>query len=41
MKFHPDVLAAHTEFGGELEAMKALYDRPDHLALKAAMEAGG
>ena len=30
MTYHPDVLAAHAEFGGDLEAMQALYDRPDH-----------
>lgn len=31
-RFHPDVLAAHAEFGGDPESMQALYDRPDHLA---------
>lgn len=39
MKFHPDVLAAHAEFGGELEAMQALYDRPDYVARIAELEA--
>ena len=29
MKFHPDVLAAHAEFGGDLETMQKLYDYPD------------
>lgn len=37
--FHPDVLAAHAQFGGDLRAMQALYDRPDHLARIAALEA--
>jgi len=39
MKYHPDVLAAHTEFGGDLQAMQALYDRPDHTARIATLEA--
>lgn len=26
MKFHPDVLAAHAEFGGDLEDMQRKYD---------------
>lgn len=29
MNFHPDVLAAHAEFGGDLESMQKLYDYPD------------
>lgn len=29
MKFHPDVLAAHAEFGGDLETMQKLYEYPD------------
>lgn len=39
MKFHPDVLAAHAEFGGDLNAMQALYDRPVNLARIAELEA--
>lgn len=39
MKFHPDVLAAHAEFGGDLQSMQALYDHPDHIARIAALEA--
>jgi hypothetical protein len=39
MKFHPDVLAAHAQFGGDLQSMQALYDRPDHIARIAALEA--
>jgi hypothetical protein len=39
MKFHPDVLAVHAEFGGDLQSMQALYDRPDHIARIAALEA--
>lgn len=38
-KFHPDVLAVHAEFGGDLNAMQALYDRPDHLTRIAELEA--
>lgn len=26
MNFHPDVLAAHAEFGGDLESMQKLYE---------------
>ena len=29
MNFHPDVLAAHAEFGGDLETMQKLYDYPE------------
>lgn len=39
MTYHPDVLAAHAEFGGDLETMQALYDRPDHLATIARLRA--
>lgn len=39
MKFHPDVLAVHAEFGGDSPAMQALYDRPDHLARIAELAA--
>lgn len=35
MNFHPDVLAAHAQFGGDLESMQKLYDYPD---LKAEVE---
>ena len=28
MRFHPDVLAAHAEFGGDLEDMQRRYDAP-------------
>lgn len=35
MNFHPDVLAAHAEFGGDLESMQKLYEYPD---LKAEVE---
>ena len=34
MKFHPDVLAAHAQFGGDLESMQKLYDLPDAIAAK-------
>lgn len=30
MEYHPDVLAAHTQFGGDLPSMQALYDWPIH-----------
>lgn len=33
IKFHPDVLAAHAQFGGDLESMQKLYDWHD---MKAA-----
>lgn len=43
MNFHPDVLAAHAEFGGDLESMQKLYEYPDlkeanaeHEGLRAA-----
>lgn len=39
MTYHPDVLAAHAEFGGDLEAMQALYDRPDHISRIAELAA--
>lgn len=39
MKFHPDILAAHAQFGGDLPSMQAIYDRPDHVARIAALEA--
>lgn len=39
MTFHPDVLAVHAQFGGDLESMQALYDRPDHLATIARLSA--
>lgn len=29
MNFHPDVLAAHAQFGGDLESMQKLYEYPD------------
>lgn len=29
MKFHPDVLAAHAQFGGDLEDMQRNYDSYD------------
>ena len=32
MKFHPDVLAAHAEFGGDLETMQKLYEYPELVA---------
>lgn len=32
MKIHPDVLAAHAQFGGDLESMQRLYDSYDHAA---------
>jgi len=32
MVIHPNVLAAHAQFGGDLRSMQAMYDRPDHLA---------
>lgn len=35
MKFHPDVLAAHAQFGGDLESMQKLYEYPE---LKAEVE---
>jgi len=35
MNIHPDVLAAHAEFGGDLESMQKLYEYPD---LKAEVE---
>lgn len=35
MNFHHDVLAAHAEFGGDLESMQKLYEYPD---LKAEVE---
>lgn len=35
MIFHPDVLAAHAEFGGDLESMQKLYEYPE---LKAEVE---
>lgn len=35
MILHPDVLAAHAEFGGDLESMQKLYEYPD---LKAEVE---
>ncbi len=38
MNFHPDVLAAHAQFGGDLESMQALYDRPDHVAEIARLQ---
>lgn len=28
MNFHPDVLAAHAQFGGDLESMQKLYEYP-------------
>lgn len=48
---HPDVLAAHAQFGGDILSMQAMYDRPKHLArikelekentkLRLAVEAG-
>lgn len=38
MIFHPDVFAVHAEFGGDLKAMQALYDRPDHIDRIAKLE---
>lgn len=29
MNFHPDVLAAHAQFGGDLVSMQKLYDYPE------------
>ena len=29
IKFHPEVLAAHAQFGGDLESMQKLYDWRD------------
>lgn len=35
MRIHPDILAAHAQFGGDLESMQKLYAYPDILkALK-------
>lgn len=43
MKFHPDVLAAHAQFGGDLECMQMCYEYPDLKAeierLRAALDA--
>ena len=38
MNFHPDVLAAHAQFGGDLESMQKCYDWPDLNAKIAALE---
>lgn len=42
MNFHPDVLAAHAEFGGNLELMQKCYEHPDLVAevakLRTAMK---
>ncbi len=38
MNFHPDVLAVHAQFGGDLESMQALYDRPGHVAEIARLQ---
>jgi len=35
---HPDVLAAHAQFGGDLLSMQAMYDRPIHLAKIKSLE---
>ena len=41
MKIHPDVLAAHAQFGGDLELMQKAYEHPDLVAeitrLRAAL----
>lgn len=35
MKIHPDVLAAHAQFGGDLESMQKLYEYP---LMRSALE---
>jgi hypothetical protein len=37
MNFHPDVLAAHAQFGGDLESMQKLYEYPDLIAAARQM----
>jgi hypothetical protein len=39
MRFHPDVLAAHAQFGGDLESMQKLYDHHDCEATIATLRA--
>ncbi len=36
--YHPDILKAHAEFGGDLDAMQAMYDRPAHLKMIGELE---
>jgi hypothetical protein len=37
MRFHPDVLAAHAQFGGDLEAMQLAYDLHATIEAQAAL----
>jgi hypothetical protein len=37
MNFHPDVLVAHAQFGGDLESMQKLYEYPDLIAAARQM----
>jgi hypothetical protein len=39
MKIHPDVLAAHAQFGGDLELMQKAYEHPDLVAEVARLRA--
>lgn len=39
MIIHPDVLAAHAQFGGDLESMQMLYEHPDLKAEIARLRA--
>lgn len=42
MIINPDVLAAHAEFGGDLESMQKLYDWPNmKLALEVILSSEG
>lgn len=38
MKFHPDVLAAHAQFGGDLGSMQKCYEWMPHEALVRLVE---
>jgi hypothetical protein len=39
MRIHPDVLAAHAQFGGDLETMQKAYEHPDLVAEVARLRA--
>jgi len=38
LKLHPAVLAAHAEFGGDLEQMQRAYDKQEPLSERHAMD---
>ena len=37
MRFHPDILAAHAEFGGDLDAMQLAYEQSARIEAQAAL----